>query len=75
MNQDRKQIIITLFMGVAFLMAVGAICYGAVTGKSIDVASVQIVGTIGGAFAAILTNRNTPTDPPVVVAKPEISVK
>lgn len=63
MNNDRKQLAIIAFLGVALLMATASICWGTIASKPIDVAAVQFAGTISGAFAALLTSRNQPPPP------------
>ena len=74
MNNNRQQILIIAFLGLALTMAVASICYGTIASKPIDVAAVQFAGTISGAFAALLVggknpqNGNTMTiDPPANV--------
>ncbi len=58
---DRKQLFIIAFLGVALLMATASICWGTISSKPIDVAAVQFAGTISGAFATLLANnRNQP---------------
>lgn len=57
MTNERQQILIISFLGIALTMAVASICYGTIASKPIDVAAVQFAGTISGAFAALLVGK------------------
>lgn len=61
MNNERSQILIITFLGLALTLAVLSICYGTIASKPIDVAAVQFAGTISGAFAALLVGGKNQT--------------